>query len=112
MHSRSASPWRRWPLARQRLCLALAEVGQVQEVYLHVYDSVTAARNSIPLYIRFLDTRRPHAALDRRTTDAMNFNSLSFAAKARFSVRNTVTARRAHESNFQRTEIVRTGISE
>jgi hypothetical protein len=36
-------------------------------VYLHAYESVSAARASIARYIQFFTTHRPHSALDRRT---------------------------------------------
>jgi putative transposase len=53
-----------------------------EEVYLHAYESVTAARNGIARYMQFFNTRRPHTALDRRTPDAVYFSSLSLAAAA------------------------------
>jgi len=48
-----------------------------EEVYLHAYESVTAARNGIGRYMNFFNTRRPHTALDRQTLDA---RLLRFAA--------------------------------
>lgn len=53
-----------------------------EEVYLHAYESVTAARNGIARYMQFFNTRRPHTALDRRTPDAVYFDSLPLAAVA------------------------------
>lgn len=53
-----------------------------EEVYLHAYESVSAARAGIARYIQFFNTRRPHSALDRRTPDAVYFNSLPLAAAA------------------------------
>jgi putative transposase len=53
-----------------------------EEVYLHAYESVTAARNGIARYMQFFNTRRPHTALDRRTPDAVYFSSLPLAAAA------------------------------
>ena len=53
-----------------------------EEVYLHAYESVAAAREGIARYIAFFNTRRPHTALDRRTPDAVYFNSLPLAAAA------------------------------
>lgn len=50
--------------------------------YLHAYDTVTAAREGIARYITFFNTRRPHTALDRRTPDAVYFDSLPLAAAA------------------------------
>ena len=53
-----------------------------EEVYLHAYDSVSAARAGIARYIHFFNTRRPHSALDRCTPDVVYFNSLPLAAAA------------------------------
>ncbi|MGH8185430.1 MAG: IS3 family transposase [Steroidobacteraceae bacterium] len=53
-----------------------------EEVYLHAYESVSAARAGIARYIQFFNTRRPHSALDRRTPDAVYFNSLPLAVAA------------------------------
>jgi putative transposase len=40
-----------------------------EEVYLHAYDSVGEARQSIGRYLAFYNARRPHMALDGRTPD-------------------------------------------
>jgi putative transposase len=53
-----------------------------EEVYLHAYESVSAARAGIARYIQFFNARRPHSALDRRTPDAVYFESLPLAAAA------------------------------
>jgi putative transposase len=53
-----------------------------EEVYLHAYDSVSAAKTGIARYVAFYNTRRPHTALDRKTPDHVYFNSLPFAAAA------------------------------
>ena len=53
-----------------------------EEVYLHAYDSVSAAKAGIERYVRFYNSRRPHKALDRRTPDTVYFNSLPLAAAA------------------------------
>ncbi len=47
-----------------------------EEVYLHAYDSVSAAKDSLARYIAFYNERRPHRALDRATPDEVYFNSL------------------------------------
>lgn len=53
-----------------------------EEVYLHAYDSVSAAKAGIARYISFYNSRRPHTALDRQTPDTVYFDSLPFAAAA------------------------------
>lgn len=53
-----------------------------EEVYLHAYDTVSAARAGLSRYFMFYNTRRPHTALDRRTPDAVYFESLSIARAA------------------------------
>jgi len=40
-----------------------------EEVYLHAYESVNAARNGIGRYLDLYNRRRPHSALDGRTPD-------------------------------------------
>jgi putative transposase len=53
-----------------------------EEVYLHAYDTVAAAKQSLSCYVAFYNGRRPHAALDRRTPDNAYFNRLPLAAAA------------------------------
>ena len=53
-----------------------------EEVYLHAYDSVSAAKTGIARYVAFYNTRRPHTALDRKTPDHVYFKSLPLAAAA------------------------------
>ncbi|MDB2423684.1 IS3 family transposase, partial [Paracoccaceae bacterium] len=40
-----------------------------EEVYLHAYDSVSAARSGIARYLTFYNTRRQHSSLDGQTPD-------------------------------------------
>jgi putative transposase len=47
-----------------------------EEVYLHAYDSVSEARNSIGRYLDFYNGRRPHSSLDGATPDHAYFTSL------------------------------------
>jgi putative transposase len=47
-----------------------------EEVYLHAYDTVSHARQSLGRYFEFYNTRRPHSALDRQTPDRVYFTSL------------------------------------
>jgi putative transposase len=53
-----------------------------EEVYLHAYESVSAAKTGIGKYLEFFNTRRPHTSLDRQTPDTVYFKSLSLAAAA------------------------------
>ena len=53
-----------------------------EEVYLHAYDTVTAARSGLARYFQFYNTRRPHTALDRRTPDEVYLDSLPLAQAA------------------------------
>jgi putative transposase len=53
-----------------------------EEVYLHAYDTVSAAKESLTRYVSFYNSRRPHAALDRQTPDAAYFNRPPLAAAA------------------------------
>ena len=47
-----------------------------EEVYLHAYESVSAAREGIGRYINFYNTRRPHSSHQARTPDVVYFASL------------------------------------
>jgi len=53
-----------------------------EEVYLHAYDSVAAAKSGIGNYFAFYNSRRPHTALDRLTPDHVYFESQLLAAAA------------------------------
>jgi transposase InsO family protein len=53
-----------------------------EEVYLHAYDSVAAAKSGIGKYFTFYNSRRPHTALDRQTPDHVYFDSQPLAAAA------------------------------
>jgi putative transposase len=47
-----------------------------EEVYLHAYDNVSAAKASLARYIAFYNERRPHRALDRATPNEVYFTAL------------------------------------
>jgi len=47
-----------------------------EEVYLHAYDSISAAKAGLDRYFRFYNSRRPHSSLDRQTPDQVYFESL------------------------------------
>lgn len=53
-----------------------------EEIYLHAYDSVSAAKAGIARYVAFYNTRRPHSSLDRQTPDMVYFHSQPLAAAA------------------------------
>ena len=40
-----------------------------EEVYLHAYDSVSAARSGLARYLTFYNARRPHSSLDGQAPD-------------------------------------------
>ncbi|MGI9304133.1 MAG: integrase core domain-containing protein, partial [Gammaproteobacteria bacterium] len=48
-----------------------------EEVYLHAYDSVFAARSGLTNYFRFYNTKRPHSSLDRQTPDQVYYSLAS-----------------------------------
>lgn len=47
-----------------------------EDVYLHAYDSVNAARSGIGRYVEFFNQKRPHSSLNRQTPDQVYFNRL------------------------------------
>lgn len=47
-----------------------------EEVYLHAYQSVSEARQSIARYIDFYNNTRPHSSLKAQTPDQVYFNRL------------------------------------
>jgi putative transposase len=53
-----------------------------EEVYLHAYDSVSAARAGIGRYIGFYNERHPHRSLDGATPDSVYFKSLPVSLAA------------------------------
>lgn len=44
-----------------------------ENVYLHAYESVAAARSGIGEYLEFFNARRPHSSLGGRTPDTAYF---------------------------------------
>jgi len=46
-----------------------------EEVYLHAYETVSAARVGLDRYFRFYNAHRPHSSLDRKTPDEVYFNT-------------------------------------
>ena len=47
-----------------------------EEVYLHAYDTVSAARSGIGRYLELYNARRPHSALDGNTPEEFYFGNL------------------------------------
>jgi len=52
-----------------------------EEVYLHAYDSVTAAKQGLERYITKYNQIRPHSSLDRMTPDEFYFENLPAVPK-------------------------------
>ena len=46
-----------------------------EEVYLHAYETVSAAKAGLDRYFKFYNSRRPHSSLDRQTPDQFYFES-------------------------------------
>jgi putative transposase len=53
-----------------------------EEVYLHAYETVSAAKSGIGRYLDFYNSRRPHSALDGNTPDGFYFTNLPALKKA------------------------------
>ena len=47
-----------------------------EEVYLHAYETVSAAHQGLGRYLTFYNQTRPHRALDGHTPDGVYFNNL------------------------------------
>jgi putative transposase len=47
-----------------------------EEVYLHAYETVSAAKSGIGRYLAFYNSRRPHSALDGSTPDEFYYRNL------------------------------------
>ena len=47
-----------------------------EEVYLHAYETISAAQQGVERYLTFYNQARPHRALDDRTPDAVYFDNL------------------------------------
>jgi putative transposase len=48
-----------------------------EEVYLHAYDTVSAAHQGVGRYLTFYNQIRPHQALDGRTPDGVYCDNLT-----------------------------------
>jgi putative transposase len=53
-----------------------------EEVYLHAYETVSAARAGLARYLDFYNMRRPHRSLDGSTPDEFYFGWLPATRKA------------------------------
>jgi putative transposase len=53
-----------------------------EEVYLHAYETVSAAKSGIGRYLEFYNGRRPHSALDATTPDAFYYRHLPTVKEA------------------------------
>jgi putative transposase len=47
-----------------------------EEVYLKAYESVSAARANLGVYLNFFNTRRPHQSLDGKTPDTIYYKGI------------------------------------
>jgi len=47
-----------------------------EEVYLHAYETVSAAHQGVEGYLAFYNQLRPHRTLDGKTPDQVYFNNL------------------------------------
>ena len=47
-----------------------------EEVYLHAYETVSAAQQGLERYLTFYNQTRPHRALDGHTPDGVYFDNL------------------------------------
>ena len=73
-------------ILRELLDDAMDETGagsvKYEEVYLHAYESVAAARVGLGRYFRFYNAERRHQGLGRRTPDAVYADSDSWPKAA------------------------------
>lgn len=53
--------------------MGLDQTIKYEEVYLHAYTSVSAAKAGVARYLEFYNGRRPHTALGDRTPDEAYF---------------------------------------
>jgi putative transposase len=53
-----------------------------EEVYLHAYETVSAARAGIGRYVEFYNARRPHSSLDGSTPDEFYYRHLPLLQQA------------------------------
>ena len=53
-----------------------------EEVYLHAYETVGAAKNGIGRYLEFYNGRRPHSSLDGMTPDGFYYRHLPLLEQA------------------------------
>jgi putative transposase len=66
-----------------------------EEVYLHAYETVSAAHQGLERYLTFYNQARPHRALDGRTPDAVYLDNLpprrtaAWAEHARYHLRTS-----------------------
>lgn len=53
-----------------------------EEVYLHAYETVSAAKQGLVRYFHLYNQRRPHSSLDGKTPDRFYFDNLPALAKS------------------------------
>jgi putative transposase len=57
-----------------------------EEVYLHEYQTVSEAKQSLQAYFRFYNTERPHQSLGYRTPQEVYFGSSAISKQVEASI--------------------------
>ena len=69
---------------RDKVCVErLWEGIKYEEVYLHAYETVSAAHQGLERYLTFYNQTRPHRTLDDHTPDGVYFDNLPTRHTAR-----------------------------
>ena len=52
------------------------EKRQIEEVYPHAYETISAVQHGLEQYLMFYNQKRPHRARDGQTPDGVYFDNL------------------------------------